>query len=132
MTLMGEPVCEGAAERGEGKCPLRSPDLIPSPAFAVFFHTPKFKEFLKYHQLAQKVHAAFYISNQIDISYIKSDRDTLPGSNSCLKGRVLAVIISHKFHKWQECDDAAYKKIKVKSNSSHINRMAKSQTQLSD
>ena len=84
---MGEPVCEGAAERGEGKCPLRSPDLIPSPAFAVFFHTPKFKEFLKYHQLALKVHAAFYISNQIDISYIKSDRDTLPGSNSCLKGR---------------------------------------------
>ena len=69
------------------KCPLWSPDLVPSPAFAVFLHTPKFKEFLKYHQLALKVHAAFYISNQIDISYIKSDWDTLPGSNSCLKGR---------------------------------------------
>ena len=95
MTLTGEPVCEGAAEHGDQlntviswtRCPLWSPDLIPSPAFEVFLHTPKFKEFLKYRQLALKVHAAFYISNQIDVNFIKSDWDTLPGSKSCLKGR---------------------------------------------
>lgn len=74
MTLVGEPVYEGAV-RGNVTHDLQTL-FQAQPSQSLSIHQSS-KEFLKYRQLALRFTLLFYISSQIDISYIKSDRDVL-------------------------------------------------------